>query len=69
MTSENRTRIVIPVHPEDYNVPVSLVHIELSPGRYATICGPLGRKTLESLQGTLVACKGSLVSPSEDFTI
>lgn len=61
--------ISIPAHPDDHNIPVSLVHIPLSEGRYATICGPLGRKTLEALRGTLEACKDTLVKKPEDFQI
>lgn len=62
--------ISIPIHDDDKDVPISLVHIELSPGRYATLCGPLGRKTLEALQGTLKACEGVLTSgPETDFEI
>lgn len=61
--------ISIPAHPDDKDVPVSLVHIPLSQGRYATICGPLGHKTLEALQGTLEACKDVLVAKPEDFEI
>jgi hypothetical protein len=68
-TEKTRT-IVIPVHPDDYNVPISLVHIPLSNGRYATICGPLAHKTLKALLGTLEACKDTLVTaPVEDFEI
>lgn len=67
--SEKTRTIVIPVHPEDEKVPVSLVHIPLSKGRYATICGPLGAKTMTALLGTLEACKDSLVSPEPDFEI
>lgn len=61
--------ISIPIHPDDKDVPVSIVHIPLSDGRYATICGPLAHKTLTALQGTLEACKGCLVAKPEDFTI
>ncbi len=62
--------IAIPVHPDDYDVPVSLVHIPLSAGRYATICGPLGRKTIEALRATLEACKDTLTAKTEpDFEI
>lgn len=65
---EYRT-ITIPVHPDEYDVPVSIVHIELSEGRYATIQGPLGRKTMTALHATLVACKDILVSKPEDYSI
>jgi hypothetical protein len=61
--SSRTNRISIPVHPDDKDVPVSLVHIPLSRGRYAILYGPLGRKTLEALQGTLEACKEILVKP------
>jgi hypothetical protein len=58
-------------HPDDKDVPVSLVHIPLSRGRYAILYGPLGRKTLEALQGTLEACKEILVKPEsiDDYDI
>lgn len=59
---EKTKTISIPIHPDDKDVPVSLVHVPLSKGRYATICGPLGYKTLCALQGTLLACKDSLVA-------
>jgi hypothetical protein len=66
---ETRT-ISIPVHPDDYDVPISLVHIPISRGRYVTLCGPLAYKTLKALQGTLEACKDALVTaPPEDFEI
>ena len=61
--------IIIPIHPDDKDVPVSLVHIPLSEGRYAKICGPLGRKTLTALQGTLEACKDSMIAKPDDFSI
>ena len=63
--------ISIPIHPDDAGVPVSLVHLELSPGRYATICGPLGRKTLTALRGTLKACEDVLIAnpKPDDFEI
>jgi hypothetical protein len=62
--------IEIPVHPDEYNVPVSHINIELSTGRYATITGPLGRKTLTALIGTLKANKETLCAKTEeDFSI
>ncbi len=53
--------ITIPVHPDEYKIPISLVNIPISKGRYVTLCGPLGPKTLTALQGTLEACRDSLV--------
>jgi hypothetical protein len=62
--------IVIPIHPDDRDVPISLVHIPLGNGRYATITGPLARKTLTALLGTLEACKDTLIAKdAEDFEI
>ncbi len=64
--------IEIPVHPEEFDVPISEIYIFLSKGRYARIKGPLGRKTLEALQGTLLANKDSMIYPKdggEDFSI
>lgn len=61
--------IIIPVHPDEQNIPVSLIHLPISEGRYVTIQGPLGRKTLTALQGTLEACKDTLVGKPEDFVI
>jgi hypothetical protein len=58
--------ISIPIHPEDSFEPVSLVHIKLSPGRYATICGPLGRKTLMALQATINGCADAMMAPQPD---
>lgn len=62
-TGESQT-ISIPIHPDDYDVPVSVVHLQLSknPPRYATIVGPLAYKTLAALQGTLIACRDTLVT-------
>jgi len=67
--TENTTSIRIPIHPDDKDVPVSLVHIPLSNGRYAVIQGPLGHKTIEALLGTLLACKDCIVAKPEDFEI
>lgn len=61
--------ISIPVHPADYDVPVSLVHIPLNKGRYAIIQGPLGRKTLTALYGAIMACKDIMVAKPEDYEI
>lgn len=70
MSAETKTHTIqIPIHPDDADVPVSLFHIPLSNGRYATICGPMGRKTLTALLGTLEACKDILVSSPPDFEI
>jgi hypothetical protein len=68
MNEKTRT-ITIPVHPDEVNVPVSLVHVPLSGGRYATICGPLAPKTMTAVLGTLNACKDILVSKPDDFQI
>ena len=53
--------ICIPIHTDDAKLPISLVHIQLSKGRFATLQGPLGNKTLTALLGTLEACKDLLV--------
>ena len=60
--NEKQCRIIsIPIHPEDAKLPISLVHIQLSKGKYAAVCGPLGYKTITALEATLIACKDSLV--------
>lgn len=65
--------VEIPVHPDDYDVPISLVHIALGDGRYAKLVGPLGRKTITALSKTLEANKDTMTSrkPDEpdDFSI
>ena len=54
--------ISIPVHPDELDVPVSLVHIPISGGRYVVLQGPLAPKTMTALQGTLEACRDILVA-------
>jgi hypothetical protein len=71
MSKKKFNQIVIPIHPDDANVPISTVHIKLSKGRYATIQGPLGYKTVSALLGTLEACKDVLTAKPapDDFEI
>lgn len=61
--------ISIPSHPDYKDVPVSLVHVPLSRGRYVTICGPLGRKTVTALLGTIEACRETLTVTVQDYEI
>ena len=62
--------IVVPVHPDDKDVPVSVIYFPISRGRYIRITVPLAYKTMDVLQNVLVACKPVLVSdPLEDFQI
>lgn len=65
----NTTRITIPAHPDDHEVPASLLHIKLSPGRYATVWGPLARKSMTALLNTLEANRDALLAKPEDFSI
>lgn len=58
---EQFNRIVIPVHPDERDVPVSLVHVPISKGRYVTIQGPLAPKTMTAMLATLEANKDSLI--------
>lgn len=57
--------IAIPIHQEDKKVPISVVHIPISKGRYATLQAPLAEKTMTALLGTLEACKDSLIAKSK----
>ena len=62
----------IKVHPSERNIPVSLVHLELSPGRYFTMCGPLGKKTVRSVLKAIEGMGDTLTAESQlesDFEI
>jgi hypothetical protein len=59
--------IVCPVHPDDKDVPLSVIYFPLSGRRYVRITVPLAYKTMDILEHVLVACKPALVSqPVED---
>jgi len=62
--------IVVPVHPDDEDVPLSLIYFPVGNGRYVRITVPLAYKTMDILQNVLVACKPALVAePVGDFEI
>jgi hypothetical protein len=70
--SEKFRTIQIPIHEDEVGFPVSLVHIQLSSGRFVTIYGPLAPKTMGALIKTIHACKDILVRPTanqSDFEI
>jgi hypothetical protein len=64
----NCRSLIIPVHPEEVDVPVSVIHIPISNGRFVRFCGPMAPKTLTILLGVMQACKPALVSPDPGQT-
>ena len=67
----NCRSIMAPVHPDEKDVPISVIYFPISNGRYVRLVTPLAPKTLDILGNVLVACKPALVSePSAaDFEI
>jgi len=66
----NCRAIVSPVHPDDKDVPISIIYFPISGGRYVRIATPIAYKTLDILGNVLVACKPALVAePVADFEI
>ena len=66
----NCRSIVAPIHPDDKDVPLSVIYFPISRGRYVRIVTPLAYATMDILQNVLTACKPALVAePEEDFEI
>lgn len=60
---EETSLIAVPIHPDEMRMRRSIVNIPLPSGRYVTLEGPLGPKTMGNLHATLLICRDSLVEP------
>ena len=58
-----------PIHPDDRDVPMSILHFPISNNRFVQICVPLAPKSLSILEDVLQAWKPALVDSDPDYEI
>lgn len=69
MSTTREIVIPIPVHPDDKDLPLSVVQLKLSKGVFVLTFPMQGRKTIQNIIDTLEIWKPTIVTPDPFYEI